>query len=247
MSTSSRRCGWKSGGLRGSASLCARPCSSRSGDRPPRRSRRWAVRLASTSAPAGNCGPQPFFIVVERFSVWRAAAARLAGHRNDVLRVRGDRQQPVRRLPPRARARRCLPSRRPRAAAVVRRPRLPVQEAGAARDDVWRHQLARPSAQPLLRAQPPFPRLHALQPHLDAEGSDRVVSGLPDLHHRERAGQRARSALHRRDPRREAAGARRHVAGVRFHRAAAAQADTCLDSGRVRGTRAGLRLPAWIT
>ncbi len=62
------------------------------------------------------------------------------------------------------------------AAAVVRRSRLPQQEAGAARDHVGRHQLAGPPAQSLLRAQPALPRLHALQPDLDAEGSDRLVS-----------------------------------------------------------------------
>ena len=70
--------------------------------------------------------------------------------------------------------------------AVVRRSGLPQQEAGDARDDVGRHQLARPPAQSLLRAQPALPRLHALQPDLDAEGSDRVLPGLPHLRHRDR-------------------------------------------------------------
>ena len=53
-----------------------------------------------------------------------------------------------------------------------------------ARNDVGRHQLARPSAQSLLRAQPPLPRLHALQPDLHAQGSDRLLPGLPHLRHR---------------------------------------------------------------
>ena len=74
----------------------------------------------------------------------------------------------------------------PRAARslVVCGARLPEQEAGAARDDVGRHQLARTSAQPFFRAKPALPRLHALQPDLDDQGSHRLLPRLSDLRHR---------------------------------------------------------------
>ena len=151
-----------------------------------------------------------------------------------------DRQQPVRR-PPATSARSTTStaaSSRERA-AVVRRSRLPRQEAGAARDDVGRHQLARPPAQSLLRAQPPLPRLHALQPDLDAEGSDRLLPGLPDLRHRRpsRSASTTAATSSRRCSRREAAGAGGQPAGVRLHRAAAAQADA--RRRRRRSARSG--------
>ena len=75
---------------------------------------------------------------------------------------------------------RAVHPRAPRA-AVVRRPRVSQQETGHARDDVGRHQLARPPAEPLLRAQPAFPRLHAVQPDLDAQGGHRLLPRLSHL------------------------------------------------------------------
>ena len=152
--------------------------------------------------PAAAAGPMPrgpghrpptFFIVVEKILGAREALPPdwpVRGH--DRLRVCRRRQQPVRGPAQREGARRHLDAVRPRPsrAAFLRRSGLPQQEAGDARNDVGRHQLARASAQSLLRAQPAFPRLHAVQPDLDAEGSDRLLPGVPDL----RRPKRSRSA-----------------------------------------------------
>ena len=96
----------------------------------------------------------------------------------------------------------------------------------SARDDVGRHQLARPPAQSLFRAQPAFPRFHALQPDLDAQGSHRLLSRLPDLRHASTS--RSPSTTAATSPRRSSGAKRRapatHRPGVRFHRAAAAAA-----------------------
>ena len=144
-------------------------------------------RLQERCRRATRTGPTtPSSSSSRRFSAPASSCRRLAGARHDRLRVRRRREQPVRRPPQRARARRHLQAVRPRAprAPLVRRSRLPQQEAGAARDDVGRHQLARASAEPLLRAQPALPRLHALQPDLDAEGSHRLLPGLSHLRDR---------------------------------------------------------------
>ena len=154
------------------------------GHRAAHRSRRRPVRAGRLpAAAAGALSPPTPTPPIRSSSSSRRSSAPASSSPSDwpVHGTTGyefarDRQQPVRRPPQRARVRRHLPPHRPRAAAVVRRSRLPLQEAGAARDDVGRHQLARPPAQSLLRAQPPLPRLHALQPDLDAEGSDRLVS-----------------------------------------------------------------------
>jgi hypothetical protein len=68
-------------------------------------------------------------------------------------------------------------------AAVIRRSGVSEQEAGAARNDVGRHQLARSPVESVLGAQPALPRLHAVQPDLDDQRSDRLLPGVSHLHH----------------------------------------------------------------
>ena len=195
-STSWRRCGWK---IRRSSTRCTASCSSwsaRRGHRPAHRSRRRPVRAGRLPAPAagascrgaGTTRRSPSSSSSKKSSA-RASSCRATGR----CTARPATSSPpiVNNLFVDRRNERALDdiytarSSRERArAAVVRRSGLSQQEAGAARDDVGRHQLARPSAESLLRAQPSFPRLHALQPDLDAQGSDRLLPGLPHLHHR---------------------------------------------------------------
>ena len=85
-----------------------------------------------------------------------------------------------------------------------------------ARDDVGRHQLARPSAESLLGAQPALPRLHALQPDLDAQGSDRLLPGLPHLRHRRRSRSASTIAATSRDAIADAKRRAPAIAGVVF-------------------------------
>ena len=124
-------------------------------------------------------------------------------------------------------------------AAVVRRSRVPEQEAGRPRDDVGRHQLARPPAESVVGAEPALPRLHAVQPDRGHQGTDCLLPGLPHLHHRRGRSQRPRSPLHRTGRAvRQAAIAGLDVAGVRLHPARPAQAGAGRQPGRARGARA---------
>ena len=178
-----RRCEWKT---RRSSTRCTGSClelvARGARDRAAGRSRRRPVRARRLpAAAAGAVRPTPrradaadarSIVVVEKIlGPDEQLPADWPVHGTTGYEFAARRQQPVRGRPQRARARRHLPrgsSRERRDAAVVRRSRLPQQEAGHARDDVGRHQLARPSAESVLGAQPALPRLHALQPDLDA-------------------------------------------------------------------------------
>ncbi len=131
----------RSGGLRGGAPLRVR--AGRARRAPPACASITSTASTRRTTTCGGCrraaadagtADEPFLRRRREDSRRRrAAAARLAGARHDRLRVRRRRQQPVRGPPQRAGARRHLPALRPRASrmAVVRRPRLSQQEAGA--------------------------------------------------------------------------------------------------------------------
>ena len=212
----------RSGGVRRGPPLRVRAGAARRGHRAAHRSRRRPVRARRLpAAAAGAAAPMPASAPIRSSSSSRRSSAPASS-----CRATGRCTAPpatssraivnnlfVDRRNERA-LRRSLPPHRPRARdAVVRRSRLPQQEAGAARDDVGRHQLARPSAQSVLRAQPPLPRLHALQPDLDAEGGDRLLPGLPDLHHRRTSRSATTIAATSSRPSGRRGGARRRSAG----------------------------------
>ena len=112
-------------------------------------------------------------------------------------------------------------------AAVVRRSRVPEPQTGRPRDDVGRHQLARPPAESVIGAEPALPRLHALQPDRGHQGTDCLLPRLPDLHHRRGRPQRHTTAgyITRAVRCSQPARVRPDLAGLRLHPARPAQAD----------------------
>ena len=237
----------RSGGVRRGTPLRVRARRSRRRDGAPHRSCGRPVRAGRLPAPPAADARDPVEPVLHRRREdsrrRRAAAARVARRWDDRLRVRIGREQPLRGPAERARVRRHLSPVRARSAraADVRRAGLPQQETGAPRNDVGRHQFARPPVEPLLGTEPSLPRLHALQPDLDDQGNHRVLPGLPDVRDRSRSGERARQPVHRRSDRvREAARreCRPVVARVRVHQASAPEAHRRRDARGMRGARA---------
>ena len=142
------------GGLRRSASLRPRARPSRRGDRPSRGSRRRAVR--ARRIPAAAAGPAARITATIPSS---SSSKRFSAPANSCRPTGRSRARPATSSPrssttcswtgatsgrsttsPRG-------SSRSARAALLRRSRVSQQEAGHARDDVGRHQLARPSAQ----------------------------------------------------------------------------------------------------
>ena len=141
----------RSGGLRRGAPVRVRAGAARRGDRASHRSRRRPVRAGRLPAPAaGSAAPAPttadrFYIVVEK----------ILGPGEQLPATGRCTARPATSSPPSSTACSSTAATSARsttstgassangATAVVRRSRLPLQEAGAARDDVGRHQLAR--------------------------------------------------------------------------------------------------------
>ena len=108
-----------------------------------------------------------------------------------------DAQRPVRRSAERARAQRASTSGSPGCATPFREIAYRGKQLVLRVSMAERAERARAPAQPLLRAQPPLPRLHAEQPDARDARDHRLLPGLPHLRQRARAGQRARPRVHR--------------------------------------------------
>ena len=225
-------------GLRARARVRVRAAAARLRRRPAHRSRRRPVRSrrlpaaaagarARASRPDVYSDERPLYVVVEKILGADEELPELAGRRHHRLRLPGDGERPVRR----------------RSATSGRsNERLRALHRGCARRSAssptaassWSCASAWPSelnvlgapAQPLLRAQPPLPRLHAEQPDARAARDHRLLPGLPHLRQRARATVSARDrALHR------ARGARGEAAQSRTgRRRSSTSSATCCSS-----------------
>ena len=131
-------------------------------------------------------GCRPLYVVAEKILGRGERLGGALGHpRHHRLRVPQPDRRAVRRRRPRARHDVGLPGLH-RAARELSRRRLRVEAAHHGADHVERADRARARARPARPARPPLARLHPQQPDRRPARGDRVLSALPDLHHRRR-------------------------------------------------------------